>query len=98
MPGLASAEHINNPEAVALLKMMSRFPEEVFDAAKNFEPHRIANYLLKLAQRYHKFYTEHRVLSDDIAIRNTFLSLCEGVKIILKNGLALLGVSAPEKM
>jgi arginyl-tRNA synthetase len=77
---------------------MARFPEDIFDAAKNFEPHRIANYLLKLAQRYHKFYTEHRVLSDDLVMTNTYLSLCEGVKIILNNGLALLGVSAPEKM
>jgi arginyl-tRNA synthetase len=96
--GKADTEHFKNPETIALLKIMARFPEDIFDAAKNFEPHRIANYLLKLAQRYHKFYTEHRVLSDDLAMTNTYLSLCEGVKIILKNGLALLGVSAPEKM
>ncbi len=91
-------EYMNNPEAIALLKLMTRFPEEIFDAAKNFEPHRIANYLLKLAQRYHKFYTEHRVLSENIEMTSTYLALCEGVKIILKNGLALMGVSAPEKM
>jgi arginyl-tRNA synthetase len=91
-------QHLNNPEAIALLKLMARFPEEIFDSAKNYEPHRITNYLLKLAQRYHKFYTEHRVLSEDIEMTNTYLSLCEGVKIILKNGLALMGVSAPVQM
>jgi arginyl-tRNA synthetase len=98
IPDQAIPEHFNNPEIIALLKIMARFPEDVFDAASNFEPHRIANYLLKLAQRYHKFYTEHRVLSEDALMTNTYLSLCEGVKIILKNGLMLLGVSAPEKM
>ena len=97
-PVKANAVYLNNPETISLLKMMTRFPEDVFDAAKTFEPHRIANYLLKLAQRYHKFYTEHRVLSDDSDMTNTYLSLCEGVKIILKNGLKLLGLSAPEKM
>lgn len=97
-PAKANAAYLKNPETISLLKMMTRFPEDVFDAAKTYEPHRIANYLLKLAQRYHKFYTEHRVLSDDSDMTNTYLSLCEGVKIILKNGLKLLGLSAPEKM
>ncbi|MFH0976759.1 MAG: arginine--tRNA ligase [Spirochaetota bacterium] len=97
-PEKADAAYLNNPEATALLKLMTRFPEDVSDSAKAHEPHRIANYLLKLAQRYHKFYSEHRVLSDNPEITNAYLTLCDGVKIILKNGLALLGVSAPEKM
>ncbi len=91
-------EFLNNPEAIALLKKMSIFPEEVMDAAMSFEPHRIANYLLKLAQLYHKFYTEHRVLSDNNDMTNTYLSLCDAVRVVLKNGLKLLGVSAPGKM
>ncbi len=98
LPDNANAKHFNNPEIISLLKIMARFPEDISDAARNFEPHRIANFLLKLAQRYHKFYTEHRVLSDDGEMTNTYLSLCEGVKIILKNGLNLLAVNAPEKM
>jgi arginyl-tRNA synthetase len=89
---------LNNNESVALLKLMVKFPEEVHDSAISFEPHRIANYLLKLAQLFHKFYTEHRVLSDDEVTTSTYLSLCDGVRIVLKNGLNLLGVSAPEKM
>lgn len=98
LPDKAKADHFDNPEIISLLKIMARFPEDISDAARNFEPHRIANFLLKLAQRYHKFYTEHRVLSDDGEMTNTYLSLCEGVKIILKNGLNLLAVNAPEKM
>lgn len=89
---------LNDNESLALLKLMVKFPEEIHDSASSFEPHRIANYLLKLAQLFHKFYTEHRVLSDDEVTTSTYLSLCDGVRIILKNGLNLLGVSAPEKM
>ncbi|MBN2040419.1 MAG: arginine--tRNA ligase [Spirochaetes bacterium] len=97
-PEKSSTEHLNNPETISLMKLMVRFPEDIYDAAEKAEPHRIASYLLKLAQKYHKFYTEHRVLSDDSVMTNTYLALCEGVKIILKNGLHLLGISAPESM
>ena len=97
-PGEYSAGFFNNPESIALLKQLSRFPEEIMDSAISLEPHRIANYLLRLAQLYHKFYTEHRVLSDDREMTGSYLSLCDGVRIVLKNGLNLLGVSAPELM
>jgi arginyl-tRNA synthetase len=97
-PGKALAEHLANAEAVNLLKLMAKFPEELLDAATAFEPHRIANYLLRLAQGYHKFYTEHRVLSDNPWTTATYLKLCDGVRTVLKNGLALLGISAPERM
>ncbi len=97
-PGAASVAHLRNPEAVTLMKLMAKFPEEISDAAATFEPHRISTYMLRLAQAYHKFYTEHRVLADDAVVRATNMKLCDGVRIILKNGLALLGVSAPERM
>lgn len=96
--GEFASAFLENPEATALLKQLARFPEDVSDAAASYEPHRIANYLLKLAQMYHKFYTEHRVLSDDGAMRNAYLCLCDAVRIVLKNGLGLLGVFAPEQM
>lgn len=95
---LHDVDVLNNNESLALLKLMVKFPEEIHDSASSFEPHRIANYLLKLAQLFHKFYTEHRVLSDDEVATSTYLSLCDGVRIVLKNGLNLLGVSAPERM
>jgi arginyl-tRNA synthetase len=97
-PGGFSADFFASAEAVALLKQLSRFPEEIVDSASNLEPHRIANYLLRLAQLYHKFYTEHRVLSEDREMTESYLSLCDGARIVLKNGLKLLGVSAPELM
>lgn len=97
-PDKSGMEYLDNTEAVALLKLLARFPEEISDAATAFEPHRMTNYLLRLAQSYHRFYTEHRVLSEDRIQTNTYLSLCDAVRIVLKNGLALLGVSAPERM
>jgi arginyl-tRNA synthetase len=98
VPGTAERTRLDNPEATALLKLLGKFPEEINDAAQTCEPHRIATYLLRLAQAYHRFYTEHRVLSDDADSTSTYLTLCDAVRIVLKNGLALLGVSAPERM
>ncbi len=97
-PENASKDRLDNPESKALLKLLAKFPEEINDAAVTCEPHRITTYLMRLAQAYHKFYTEHRVLSDDPVNTATYLALCDGVRVVLKNGLALLGVSAPERM
>jgi len=97
-PGAVDREPLQNREAVALLKLIARFPEEIVDAATQCEPHRIANYLLRFAQQYHRFYTEHRVISDDPVTTNTYLALCDAVRIVMRNGLRLLGVTAPERM
>ena len=88
----------DNEEAMNLLKLVSKFPDEVMDAADNLEPHRISNYLMRVAQAYHKFYFEHRVLNEDKVKTSYMLLLCDAVRITLKNGLAILGVSAPERM
>lgn len=89
---------LNNSESLAILKLLAKFPEEISDAAETFEPHKIATYLLKLAQAYHRFYTEHRVLSEDNIKTATNLAVCDAVRITIKNGLRILGVSAPESM
>ena len=90
--------HLDKAEAIILMKQMLKFPEEIADAAENYEPHRIATYLMRLAQAFHKFYTVHRVLTDNSEERNSYLTLSDAVRIVLKNGLCLLGVSTPEKM
>jgi len=97
-PGKAVKRLLNNQESIAIMKLLARFPEEIRDAAVTCEPHRMTTYLMRLAQGYHKFYTEHRVLSDDIDSTQTYLTLCDAVHIVMKNGLHILGVSAPEKM
>ncbi len=91
-------KHLMNDEGVALLKLIARFPEEVEDAAQALEPMRLSTFLMRLAQSFHKFYTEHRILCDDPEEAAANLALCQGTAIVMKNGLGLLGVSAPERM
>jgi arginyl-tRNA synthetase len=91
-------EVLNNLEAQSLIKLLIKYPEEIQDAASTLEPHRLPSYLMKLAQAYHKFYTEHRIITEDKRITSTNLALCGAVRITIKNGLELLGVSSPESM
>jgi len=96
--GKSSSAELDHSESVNLLKLILKFPEEISDAAENYEPHRIATYLLKLAQGFHKFYTEHRILSEDLQKTNSFLALSDATRNVMRNGLTLLGVSSPDKM
>jgi len=89
---------LNNPEALQLLKYMIKFPEEIIDAATSCEPHRISTFLMRFAQSFHKLYTEHRIVSDDTVTTAALLNLADAARIVMKNGLKLLGVSAPERM
>jgi arginyl-tRNA synthetase len=97
-PKLARAEYFDNEESRMLMKLLAKFPEEAADAADKFEPHRITTFLMKVAQGFHKFYTEHRILTEDREMSLSFLALCDAVRVVMANGLRLLGVSAPEQM
>jgi arginyl-tRNA synthetase len=81
-----------------LMKRLSQYPEVVRNAAKRLEPHMIANYLRELAAEYHTYYNAHKTLVDDADVRNARLALSSAVRQVVKNGLDLLGVSAPEQM
>ncbi|MBW1890667.1 MAG: arginine--tRNA ligase [Deltaproteobacteria bacterium] len=89
---------LTQPEEINLIKAMSRYPETVRLSAENMEPHRVTYYLMNLASAFHSYYNKHRVLTDDPDLARARLFLVLAVKIIIKNGLTLLGVSAPEKM
>ena len=96
--GYINSDFLRDPETIALMKLLARYPEEVVDAADTCEPHRITTFLMRLAQAFHKFYSVHRVLSDDMGKTHTFMSLSDATRTVMKNGLALLGVSSPESM
>jgi arginyl-tRNA synthetase len=85
-----------------LLGALGEFPRVVASAAELREPHRVARYLEALGGTYHKFYESCRVLpvGDEPAteVNRARLWLCEATRIVLANGLGLLGVSAPERM
>ena len=82
----------------ALVLELLDFPRVVHSAAGRSEVHPIPTYLETLATRFHQFYTVHRVLVDDEAVRARRLALCAATKTVLGTGLDLLGVEAPEKM
>ena len=84
--------------AQQLMVNLSRFPEVITTAARNFEPHLVGYYLRDLAQSFHRFYDKEKVLGEDAALRNARLNLCAATGQVIRNGLELLGVSAPESM
>ena len=71
----------------------------VFEGAVNaHEPHRITFYLQELSGMFHPYYNRYRVVSDDVELSRARLALCEAIRIVLRDGFQVLGISAPEKM
>ncbi len=91
-------DRLTEEEEKAILKRLDQFPELVAAAAEKSEPHSVANYLRELAGEFHSWYNAHKVLSDDEDLRDARLALSAAVRQTTANGLALLGVRAPESM
>ena len=89
---------LNTSDDLEIMKLLDLFPTVVSSAAKDLSPHYITYYLQDLASSLHKYYTLHHVLTAEESITKARLCLLEKVAQVIKNGLALLGVSAPEKM
>ena len=85
-------------QELEILKKLLDYPETIEGAAQGFAPHLVAFYLKELAAVFHSYYNSTRVLVDDESIRLARLALADAVRQVLANGLAILGVSAPEKM
>jgi arginyl-tRNA synthetase len=80
------------------MRTLADFPETLSLAARELSPHIVANYLGDLAAKLHTYYNAERFLLDDEALKLARLSLIVAVRQVIRNGLAVLGVSAPEKM
>ncbi len=89
---------LNEPEEIKLIKILNAFKENVEKSAQTLHPHIIFTYLMNLASAFHGYYNKHKVLGDDIKLAKARLSLVLAVKKVIRNGLTLLGVSAPERM
>jgi arginyl-tRNA synthetase len=89
---------LGSARELALLQRLAEFPGLVRAAALEFAPHALAFYLRELAGEFHSYYNAERILVDDEQVRGARLALCAAVRQVLANGLALLGVSAPERM
>ena len=96
--GKASLARLTQTHEQALFVSLSRFPEIVDTAARTLEPHLVAAYLRELANDFHTYYDAHTFIVDDVALRDARLTLIAATRQVLQNGLALLGVSAPESM
>lgn len=97
-PISADLNLLQEPEEYQLLKNLSAYPGLVADAAEALAPHRLIFFLMDLAGQFHSFYNKHKVITNEAQLTAARLCLCQGVKTVLANGLALVGVSAPERM
>ncbi|MDR4514651.1 arginine--tRNA ligase [Nitrosomonas sp.] len=94
----ADTNLLANASELALLQRLIDFPDTVVAAAQEFSPHLIAFYLRELASEFHSYYNSTHFLVSDMPLMEARLALITSIRQVLKNGLTLLGVSAPEKM
>jgi arginyl-tRNA synthetase len=95
-PSKVKGEREPNSEELSVMRHLSRFPEIVGLAAKNFSPNLLAAYLFELAQKYNNFYNQHRIIGGENEVLR--LNLTSGCGQVLKKGLTILGIETPERM
>ena len=96
---LDSYDLIKEEKETLLLKHLNEFPSCIEECVEYKEPHRMCNYVYKLAQLFHSFYNECKVIDkDNLALTKQRLALVKACQIVLSNGLELIGVTAPDKM
>jgi arginyl-tRNA synthetase len=96
--GSRNLDRLTEQQEQNLMVELSRLPEMIEIAARNLEPHLLAQYLREVATAFHTWYDTHQFLVDDKDLRDARLTLSRATRQVLRNGLALLGVSAPESM
>ena len=96
--GKAALAHLTDAAELALIAQVAKYPDVVASAAELMESHLVAQYLRELAAAFHGFYNTQPMLVDDAGLRNARIALAVATQQVLRNGLDLLGVSAPEKM
>jgi arginyl-tRNA synthetase len=94
----ADTSALRSPHEAALLKRLMEYPEVIEGAARDLAPHNLAFFLKEFAGEFHSYYNAERFLLEDAALTRARLALALAVRQVLRNGLALLGVGAPEKM
>ena len=97
-PGSDDLNLLNEETELILARRLADFPEEVLMAVKDLAPHRLTRYLHEVAGLLHSFYNSHRVISPDERLSCARLMLVKATRIVLRNGMRLLGIQAPERM
>ena len=95
---LAESLLLKEPEELKLLKTMSTFPATIEGSALELAPHKIIFYLMELAGQLHSYYNKHKVITDDLPLSRARLCMIKALQVVLKNGLDMVGLSAPTKM
>ncbi|MDN4592598.1 arginine--tRNA ligase [Polycladomyces subterraneus] len=93
-----SLKRLQDDREFDLLQKLADFPSEIVTAAEQLAPNRVVRYLYELATQFHSYYNAERVIGDDPELTRARLALFAGVAQVIRNGLALVGVEAPEKM
>jgi arginyl-tRNA synthetase len=96
--GAADSSPLVSTYEAPLLRRLADFPDEIADAARDAAPHQLTFYLKNLAQEFHSYYNAERFLVDDPLVRDARLALAVAVGQVLRNGLAILGIGAPDEM
>ena len=91
-------EKLNTPEEIALIRHIARFPAEIIEAAKAYDPAKMTRYALDLATLFHKFYTACKVFGEEESLMQARLALCLAARTTLRNVLSILKIDAPETM
>ncbi len=94
----ADLARLDGEHELAVIRLLGRFPERVAAAAHRREPHQVIHYLRELANQFHAWYNDQRFLVDDAGLRDARLTLAAAVGQVMKTGLRLIGVGAPERM
>ena len=97
-PAAAASVPAEEPQERALMTTLSRYPEVVDLAATNLAPQHLVHYLRDLANDFHTYYNAHVFIVDEDQLRDARLTLCAATRQVIANGLAILGVSAPDSM
>ncbi len=96
--GEAELARLALPEELGLLKALAAYPDVIGDAAAAYEPHRLAYFLQDLAGQFHGYYYKHRIIGEDRTQSLARVALAAAVGVVIRNGLTIFGVSAPDRM
>lgn len=94
----ADLELLSSEEERAVIKTISEFPKILIQASEWLEPYRLADYLRDLAGTFHRFYSHHRIVTENEPLTAARLLLCDAARVVMANGLELLGISQPDSM
>jgi arginyl-tRNA synthetase len=96
--GLASLAVLAEPQELQLVRRLATYAEIIRQCAVQRAPHTLVHYLRDLANDFHTYYSAHQFIVDDVALRDARLTLAFAAQVVIRNGLGLLGVSAPDTM